>query len=81
MLNRPSYVQYEGRLLVELVQKELITTFKKNKHEAQEMIKKVGIYDAVIESPRRLHDSPHKWALIVLTQYNDVEAIEQYFLN
>lgn len=71
----------ESEILTGLIQRELVAKFGKSIDEASELVEKFGVKSSLIESPILLHDSPNHWALALLTNNNDIEAIEKYYLN
>lgn len=44
------------------------------------MVKGIDLYGLVLQEPLRLHESPEKWAVIILTHFDDFEALERYYL-
>ncbi|ASS88774.1 hypothetical protein GLN3_13175 [Geobacillus lituanicus] len=67
--------------MIESVIDELISSFGKEKCEAKELVDKMNLYTKLMEHPLRLHKSPYEWALILLKNNKDFEAIEKHHLN
>ena len=71
-------IRTEARLLAISTVKELITKFHKSIIEAENIVKNGKMEDYIIEHPIVLHSSPYDWAVILLTEKNDIEALEKY---
>jgi hypothetical protein len=78
-LNQHTDIQREASLLVNLIMRELILEFDKTEEESLFLIRNSNVYESILKEPIGLHDSPHQWALIVLTHNNDVDALEKYY--
>jgi hypothetical protein len=74
-------IEKESTIFVQLILKELVTIFGKTKFQALELIDKAKVYDSLIEDPKGLHDPPNRWALSVLTQANDLQALNKYYFE
>ncbi|HDR4560896.1 hypothetical protein [Bacillus cereus] len=73
-------IKQEAHLLEELTVKELVSRYKKELSIAKQMVKGIDLYGLVLQEPLRLHESPEKWAVIILTHFDDFEALERYYL-
>lgn len=62
---------------------EIINTlenkFKKKRHEGVKLVNNFMVYEDLIKSPIGLHDSPENWALVILTENGDLEAIKYFY--
>ncbi|WP_100402766.1 hypothetical protein [Bacillus sp. FJAT-42315] len=74
-------IQKETTILTSLIARELVAIFGKSQKEANELIVKYDVKDTLLQHPVLLHDSPNNWALTLLTKDNDLEAIEDYYMN
>jgi len=68
----------EIEIMVQHIIRELIVEFEKCETEAKELIKKSGVVRSLMIDPMGFHESPYNWALSILTDANDVEALEKY---
>ncbi|RID87712.1 hypothetical protein D1953_04960, partial [Peribacillus asahii] len=75
---KENIVIQETEILTGLIARELVAVFGKSENEANELIEKFEVKNNLIKNPILLHDSPNHWALALLTNNNDVEAIEKY---
>lgn len=67
-----------GRFLRKILN-ELVESFGKKQDDAIRLIRTAGVYESLTRNPLGLHDSPHEWALKVLTKANDYEALSKYY--
>jgi len=79
MVMQRTNVEEEAKVLVSLIVRELIIDFGKTELEAGKLVNKANVFQSLTKNPIGLHDSPHMWALIVLTENNDVVALEKYY--
>lgn len=75
---KENVVNRETEILTGLITRELVVFFGKDEKEAYELIEKFEVRESLINNPILLHDSPNHWALALLTNDNDVDAIEKY---
>jgi len=75
---KQNVVSEETAILTNLIARELVVVFGKSDTQAYELIEKFEVRNNLIKNPILLHDSPNHWALALLTNDNDVEAIEKY---
>lgn len=68
-------------ILIHHIVRELIVEFGKSKQEAIQLIKKSGVEESLMKDPMGFHESPYNWALSVLTDNDDVEALEKHFYH
>lgn len=71
--------QNDAALLVTLIMRELILEFDKTETAAMQLISNSNVYDSILKEPIGLHDSPYQWALIVLTDNDEIETLEKYY--
>lgn len=72
-------VQKEATFLTGMISRELVAVFGKDPEEAQHLVEKYTVKENLINNPILLHESPNKWALTLLANNNDIEAIEKYY--
>ncbi|EEL84480.1 hypothetical protein bcere0029_58080 [Bacillus cereus AH1272] len=53
--------------------------FEKDTNQAVQLVKKAKVYEHIMKEPLGLHDSAEQWALIVLADNDDIQAIEKYY--
>jgi hypothetical protein len=75
--NNPK-LQKEIDLMINHIIRELIVEFGKSKTEAIHLVKKSGVEKSLIKDPMGFHESPYNWALSILTDNDDVEALEKH---
>ncbi len=56
-----------------------ISEFGKSKEEAMRLIKDLKVENSLMKDKLGFHDSPYNWAIYILTDQNDVEALEKHF--
>jgi hypothetical protein len=79
MANQGMNIEEEAKTLVSLIIRELVTGFGKSDLEAGRFVNKARVFQSLIKNPLGLHESPHMWAISVLTENGDVEALEKYY--
>ena len=67
--------------MVELITQELTNEFKKTELEARIILEKVDIMGLLKKHPLSLHDSPHNWAVGVLTKVKDRETLPVFRIH
>jgi Rod binding domain-containing protein len=72
-------LKQEAKQLEKMITNELVKEFGKSLTEAESMVKEAKIYELVLENELALHESPHQWALSILTQRGDEEALGRYY--
>ena len=72
-------LQQEAKQLEKMIAKQLVEEFGKSLTEAEKLVKEAKIYNLVMENELALHESPHQWALSILTQSGDEETLEKYY--
>ncbi|QPC45609.1 hypothetical protein [Mangrovibacillus cuniculi] len=72
-------LEAQANQLIEKVKETLVESFHKNEEEARNLVDQSQLLDKLLTDPIGLHDSPEKWALIILTELEDLEAIELYY--
>ena len=71
-------IKTEARLLAIETVKELIVKFHKSITEAEDIVKNSGMEEYIVEHPIALHSPSYDWAVTLLTQNNDLKALEKY---
>lgn len=66
-------------LTVQSISKELIDEFGKTREEAIKMIKESEVEESLVKDKLGFHESPYNWAISILTDQNDYEALEKHF--
>lgn len=74
-------IEKEAKILSGLIVRELVSRYQKEIDEAKEMVRGMNLINLILDEPLRLHESPEKWAVIVLTFYDDIDALERYYLR
>lgn len=64
---------------VHQIGRELVVNFGKTNAQAQVMVNEANLNDYLVENPIALHDSPHQWAIKLLTKFDDDETLERYY--
>ena len=64
---------------ISLIAKELVTGFGKTSIQAKRLLDKAEVFDTLTKNPIGLHDSPHEWALKVLTKNNQFRILKKYY--
>lgn len=78
-VNKEEVLQKEIDLLINSIIGELEVKFEKNTNQAVQLVKKARVYEHIMKEPLGLHDSAEQWALIVLADNDDLQAIEKYY--
>lgn len=81
MLNITTKLRNEIDLMVQHISKELINEFGKSKEESMKLIQETEVEKSLIEDKLGFHESPYNWAISILTDQNDVEALEKHFYH
>jgi len=71
-------VSKDIKMMVQHIIRELVEEFGKSEIEAKELIQKSDVVRSLMIDPMGFHESPYNWALSILTDANDVEALEKY---
>ncbi len=79
--NNSTELRNEIDLMIQYISKELINEFGKTKAQAIKMIKASGVEKSLIKDEMGFHDSPYNWAVSILTEQNDYEALEKYLYH
>jgi UDP-N-acetylglucosamine transferase subunit ALG13 len=74
-------LQKEIHLMVNHIIRELIVEFGKSKAEAMYLVKRTDVEKSLMKDPMGFHESPYNWALSVLTDNDDVEALEKHLYH
>lgn len=72
-------IKAEAEILLNLIEKELINTFKKSESKAAAMIKESKICDEFSTDPLFLHCSAFRWATHILGKLGEYEALESIY--
>lgn len=78
-VNHSSKLQAEVKLMTRHIAKELIEEFGKSRAEAMNLIKASKVEQSLINDRLGFHESPYHWAISILTENNEVEALEKHF--
>ncbi|MEN1967823.1 hypothetical protein WMZ97_07035 [Lentibacillus sp. N15] len=83
MLNKNvnAELRSEIDLIINRIAHELVNEFGKSQYEAMELIKKSGVEKSLIRDRMGFHESPYNWALSILTDNDDFEALEKYLYH
>lgn len=65
--------------ILEAVKESLQKDFGKTEKEAKSLLQVIDIGSYVLHNPIMLNHAAEKWALIILTHVEDVEAIERFY--
>ncbi|WP_106496285.1 hypothetical protein [Lentibacillus sp. Marseille-P4043] len=79
--NKATELRNEIDLMVQHISKELINEFGKSKEEAMEIIKESEVEESLVKDKLGFHESPYNWAISILTDQNDVEALQKHFYH
>lgn len=74
-------IQKEIEIMVQHIIRELIVEFGKCEAEAKELIQKSDVVRSLMRDPIGFHEPPYNWALSILTDTNDIEALEKYLCH
>lgn len=61
------------------IRRELVVNFGKTTVQAHMLVTRANLNDYLTKHLLALHDSPHEWAIKLLTKNNDVETLERYY--
>lgn len=79
LLEEISMLEHQSQKHVDEIIKTLEKKFNKKRSEAVELVKKFAVHEDIMKNPIGLHDSPEAWALILLTENEDLEAIKYFY--
>ena len=79
LLEGKDILEQQSKKLVKEIIDTLVEKFNKEKCEAVRLVEKFSVYEDLINNPIGLHDSPEAWALILLTENEDLEAIKYFY--
>lgn len=68
-------------LMIHHIVRELIVEFGKNKTDAVRLLEKSKVEKFLLTDPMGFHESSYNWALSILTDNNDVEALEKHLYH
>ncbi|PXY52283.1 hypothetical protein CIT14_18650 [Virgibacillus profundi] len=71
----------EINLIINRIAHELMNEFGKSKDEAMNLIKKSEVEESLMAEECGFHESPYNWAISILTDHNDHEALEKYLYH
>ncbi|ANB59588.1 hypothetical protein [Anoxybacteroides amylolyticum] len=71
-------IQKDIEIMVQHIIRELIKEFGKSETEAKELIQKSDVVRSLAKDPMGFHESPYHWALSILTDADDIEALERH---
>lgn len=61
------------------INRELVINFGKTSTQAKALVFNANLPEYLSKHPIALHDSPHEWAIKLLTKNKDVETLERYY--
>jgi hypothetical protein len=67
--------------MIQHIIRELMTEFGKSKTEAIHLVEQSNVKKLLMQDPSGFHDSPYHWALSILTDHDDVEALERHLYH
>ncbi|MCG1027072.1 hypothetical protein [Virgibacillus halodenitrificans] len=79
--NKSTELRNDIDLMVQYISKELMSEFGKSKEEAMKMIQESEVEKSLVKDKLGFHESPYNWAISILTDQNDVEALEKHFYH
>ncbi|WP_060678303.1 hypothetical protein [Virgibacillus halodenitrificans] len=79
--NKSIELRNEIDLMVQYISKELMSEFGKSKEEAMKMIQESEVEESLVKDKLGFHESPYNWTISILTDQNDVEALEKHFYH
>ncbi|MBT2218610.1 hypothetical protein KK120_22810 [Virgibacillus dakarensis] len=77
-INNNPELRNEINLIINRISNELINEFGKSKDEAMDLINRSEVEASLIKDKMGFHESPYNWAISILTEHNDYEALEKY---
>ncbi|WP_077358693.1 hypothetical protein [Virgibacillus halodenitrificans] len=83
MLNTNKSIERRNEidLMVQYISKELMSEYGKSKEEAMKMIQESEVEESLVEDKLGFHEPPYTWAISILTDQNDIEALEKHFYH
>ncbi|PAV28342.1 hypothetical protein CIL05_17050 [Virgibacillus profundi] len=79
--NKSSEPLNEINLIINRIAHELINEFGKCKDEAMNLIKRSEVEESLMEDSMGFHETAYNWAISILTDHNDHEALEKYLYH
>lgn len=76
---RSHRVSNQRNILVQGIVNELVNDFGIDKTLAIRFISQAKVIPSLITNPIGFHDSPHQWAVKVLTKVNDHKTLSKYY--
>lgn len=58
-----------------------LSILSKSKEEAMKLIKDSKVENSLMKDKFGFHESPYNWAITILTEQNDVEALQKHFYH
>ncbi len=80
-VKRDTTEQKEIDLMINHIISELVVEFGKDEKEAIQLIKKSKVDKSLKNEPVGFHESPYNWALSILTENDDFEALEKHLYH
>lgn len=68
-------------LMINHIIRELIVEFGKCKTDALRLLERSKVEKLLLTDPMSFHESPYNWALSILIDDNDVEALEKHLYH
>ncbi len=76
--NRDLEIQNEIHVMINRIAQELINEFGKGLQEALHLIRESNVEESLKKDRMGFHESPYNWAIIILTEHDDYDALEKY---
>jgi len=77
--SRSSDVNRPTQHFVQKIVNELVDDFGFDRPLAIRLIRRAQVVRSLTQNPIGFHDSPHQWAIKVLTKVNDYETLSKYY--
>ncbi|SFE60015.1 hypothetical protein [Alteribacillus iranensis] len=79
--NNKTELRNEINLMIDHISNELVSEFGKSKEDAMKLIKDSKVENSLMKDKLGFHESPYQWAISILTDHNDYEALEKHFYH
>ncbi|SFA49959.1 hypothetical protein SAMN05192569_102333 [Parageobacillus thermantarcticus] len=74
-------LQKEIDVMIQHIIRELIVEFGKSETEAIHLVEQSDVKKSLMQDPSGFHDSPYHWALSILTDCDEAEALERHLYH
>lgn len=79
--NNDSKLRNEINFIINRISQELVNEFGKSHDEAMNLINRSDVEAPLVDGEMDFHESPYNWAIGILTEHNDDEALEKYLYH